>query len=86
LNPSAPYRLSSRVGLRPEPFGALAYHFDNRRLVFLKTPELVTLVQSLEGHPSLNAAVAAMTDDTNAQRSYTKALASLETAEIIHAR
>ena len=29
--------LAPRVALRPEPFGALAYHYGTRRLVFLKT-------------------------------------------------
>jgi putative mycofactocin binding protein MftB len=86
LNPAAPYRLSPRVGLRPEPFGALAYHFDNRRLVFLKTPELVALVRSLEDHPSVSAAVGALTTDTDRQQTYTTALASLERAEVICGR
>ena len=35
------WRLSGSVSLRPEPFGALVYHFGTRRLSFLKTPELV---------------------------------------------
>ena len=39
--------LSPSVSLRPEPFGALAYHFGNRRLTFLKRPELVSLVRGL---------------------------------------
>ena len=30
------WALSPSVALRPEPFGALAYHFGNRRLTFLK--------------------------------------------------
>jgi putative mycofactocin binding protein MftB len=41
------WAMSSSVALRPEPFGALAYHFGNRRLVFLRRPELVTLVRGL---------------------------------------
>ena len=32
----ARWRLHPRVALRPEPFGALAYHYGNRRLIFLK--------------------------------------------------
>ena len=36
-----PWALSPSVALRPEPFGALAYHFGNRKLTFLKRPELV---------------------------------------------
>jgi putative mycofactocin binding protein MftB len=39
--------LSPSVALRPEPFGALAYHFGNRKLTFLKRPELVELVRDL---------------------------------------
>ena len=38
---SARYRLDPRVALRPEPFGALAYHYGNRRLTLLRAPELV---------------------------------------------
>ena len=38
------WRLSPSVALRPEPFGALAYHFGNRKLTFLKRPELVRVV------------------------------------------
>lgn len=30
------WRLSPSVALRPEPFGALAYHFGNRKLTLLK--------------------------------------------------
>ncbi|MCX6431711.1 MAG: mycofactocin biosynthesis chaperone MftB [Actinobacteria bacterium] len=41
--------LSPSVSLRPEPFGALAYHFGNRRLTFLKRPELVEVVSALDG-------------------------------------
>ena len=33
--------LHPQVALRPEPFGALAYHYGNRRLVFLKHPDVV---------------------------------------------
>ncbi len=45
--------------MRPEPFGALAYHHGNRRLVFLKHPDLVTVAHSLAEHPSLAAALVA---------------------------
>jgi putative mycofactocin binding protein MftB len=41
------WALNPSVALRPEPFGALAYHFGNRKLVFLKRPELVTVVRGL---------------------------------------
>lgn len=79
------WQLSRSVGLRPEPFGALAYHFDTRRLVFLKTPELVDLVNDLESHDSIDAALdncPAVTSSTK-RTSYTKALASLAEAGVI---
>ena len=70
------YRLSPRVGLRPEPFGALAYHFDTRRLVFLKSPDLVDLVHSLDAHPSADAAIDAVVAPSPQRReAYVRALA-----------
>ena len=50
------WRLHPRVALRPEPFGALAYHYDTRKLNFVRSPELVRIVQSLAHHPSPRAA------------------------------
>lgn len=50
------WRLHERVALRPEPFGALAYHYGNRRLTFLRSPDLVTLVETLGDHRSARAA------------------------------
>jgi putative mycofactocin binding protein MftB len=41
------WALDPSVALRPEPFGALAYHFGTRKLVFLKRPELVSVVRAL---------------------------------------
>ena len=51
--------LSPSVALRPEPFGALAYHFGNRKLTFLKRPELVALVRGLGEHPDVRSAMVA---------------------------
>ena len=50
------WRLDDRVALRPEPFGALAYHFGNRRLTFLKTRKLLEVVESLEREATGRAA------------------------------
>jgi putative mycofactocin binding protein MftB len=47
-----PWRLGPQVALRPEPFGALAYHFGTRRLSFLKTRKLLAVVEALSEHPS----------------------------------
>ncbi|GAA0477999.1 MULTISPECIES: mycofactocin biosynthesis chaperone MftB [Streptomyces] len=76
-----PYRLNPSVALRPEPFGALAYHFGNRRLSFLKAPELVELVTGLDRHPSVTEAL----DRVPGQRrtAFLRALASLAAADMI---
>ncbi len=47
-----PWRLHGQVAIRPERFGALAYHFGTRRLSFLKTRKLLNVVQALADHPS----------------------------------
>ena len=47
------WALSPSVALRPEPFGALAYHFGNRKLTFLKTPALVRVVRALGEEPDV---------------------------------
>jgi putative mycofactocin binding protein MftB len=75
--------LHPRVALRPEPFGAMAYHYDNRRLNFLRSFDLVDLVKALEHHPSARAAFDA--SDINAARwpSYEKALAALAKSDFL---
>jgi putative mycofactocin binding protein MftB len=47
---SGPWRLDPQVRLRPEAFGALAYHFGTRRLSFLKSPQLCAVVEGLDAH------------------------------------
>ncbi len=49
--------LDGSVALRPDPFGALAYHFGTRRLSFLKTPELVDVVRRLGDSPTVEVAL-----------------------------
>ena len=53
------YALDPRVALRPERFGALAYHFGTRRLSFLKSRRLLAVVERLEGSESARAACSA---------------------------
>jgi putative mycofactocin binding protein MftB len=83
FDPLAHWILSERVALRPEPFGALAYHFGNRRLTFLKTPLLVTVVKSLADHPSVRAALQATDLSEPQQLQYERALAALANAEVL---
>jgi putative mycofactocin binding protein MftB len=53
------FGLHPQVALRPEPFGALAYHYGKRTLIFLKHPDVVRVVRSLADHPTLRAALIA---------------------------
>ena len=69
------YRLNPAVSLRPEPFGALVYHFGNRRLSFLKTRQLVTVVRLLESHDSAADALAAAGVPVRQRAAYAAALA-----------
>ncbi len=48
----APWTLHPQVSLRPESFGALAYHFGTRRLSFLKSRTLLAVVESLADQPT----------------------------------
>ncbi len=54
---AAAYRLHPNVAVRPEPFGALVYHYGNRKLVFLKSPRMVAVVRSLDDAPSVRSAL-----------------------------
>ena len=47
-----PWQKARSVALRPEPFGALAYHFGNRRLSFLESRTLVAVPEALADHPT----------------------------------
>ena len=77
------YRLHEQVALRPEPFGALAYHYGNRRLNFLRAKELVALVESLDAHESVRAAFSAAEIDPRRWPSFEKALASLAASDFL---
>ncbi|MBD0323345.1 MAG: mycofactocin biosynthesis chaperone MftB [Aldersonia sp.] len=73
----ARWRLHPQVALRPEPFGALLYHFGTRKLSFLKNRTVVAVVASLPDHPDARAALRAAGVDDSATGPYGKALATL---------
>ncbi len=79
------WQLNPQVALRDESFGALAYHYGNRRLVFLKSRRLVELVSALHDYPSAAEAIAALVPQAQ-HDSYTRALARLAASEVIDAR
>ena len=79
------WQLCPDVALRDESFGALAYHYGTRRLVFLKSRDLVALVTSLEAYPSAAAAMDTLVPE--GQRAhYERALSKLAASEVIGAR
>lgn len=83
LDLGKPYRLNPSVALRPEPFGALAYHFGNRKLSFLKAPDLVDFVRDLGEHATLSQALDARELTDVRRASYLKALDSLVATDMI---
>ena len=80
------YRLNPAATLRPEPFGALAYHFGNRRLSFLKSRQLVSVVRLLECHDCAADALKAADVPVQQWGRYTAALSALADSEVIDER
>jgi mycofactocin biosynthesis protein MftB len=80
------WELSPSVALRREPFGALTYHFGNRRLTFLKRRELVAVVQALGGSPDVRTALVTANVPTGQWESYARALRGLADADVIRRR
>jgi mycofactocin biosynthesis protein MftB len=74
------------VALRPEPFGALVYHFGNRKLSFLKSKTLVRVVETLADHPSAAATLVACEVPEARRAAYVTALADLARSQMIERR
>jgi len=81
-----PWTLSPSVALRPEPFGALAYHFGNRKLTFLKRPELVAVVRGLGAAPDVRGALEAAGIPASQHAAYASALRGLAATDMIRPR
>ena len=75
--------LHPQVALRPEPFGALAYHYGNRRLIFLKHPDVVQVVQALRDHATVAGTLAACGIDRVRWPSFETALEALMSSEVL---
>jgi putative mycofactocin binding protein MftB len=86
FDPELPWRRARSVALRPEPFGALVYHFGNRKLSFLKSQLLVTVVESLADHPSAEATLIACGVEDAQRPAYLRALADLARSQMIESR
>ena len=75
--------LDPQVALRPEPFGALAYHYGTRRLIFLKHPDVVRVVDALGDHDTVADALRSCGIAEARWPSFTTALASLESSGLL---
>jgi len=75
------WRLHPQVAVRPEPFGALLYHFGTRKLSFVKSVGVVEVVTALGEHPTARDALraAGVEDDVT----YRKAIATLAESRML---
>ena len=80
---SIAWKLAPEVSVRPEPFGALLYHFGNRRLTFLKDAVIAELIQAFGDHESTHEAYEAIGISKLDWPKYDKALASLVSSGIL---
>ena len=75
--------LDPQVALRPEPFGALAYHYGTRRLVFLRHPDVVRVVTALCADSTVGATLDACGIAAARRPSFAAALASLTESGVL---
>ena len=80
------YALHPQVGLRPERFGALAYHYGNRRLTFLNDDKLVAVIKTLHEYDDVDDALAAADVPEGHWPAYRAALARLAESEVLTCR
>jgi len=81
-----PWEISPKVSVRPEPFGALLYHFGTRRLSFLKDRRLLDVIQRLGESPDARAACVAAGLGPDDLAAFERALATLATTDMIRER
>ena len=83
FDPDLSWRLHHQVAVRPEPFGALLYHFGTRKLSFLKNRTIVTVVRSLGEHADARSACRAAGIDDAQQGPYLRALGVLASSQML---
>jgi putative mycofactocin binding protein MftB len=86
FDPDRGWRLHHQVAVRPEPFGALLYHFGTRKLSFLKNRTIVAVVNSLAEYPDIRSACRAAGIDDDAQGPYLHALGVLVKSNMLVAK
>lgn len=86
MDTGAAWRLHPQVAVRPEPFGALLYHFGTRKLSFLKNRTILAVVQSLDEHEDVGSALAAAGVAPGQEKPYLHALDVLVTSKMLEPR
>lgn len=82
-NLEAKWRLHPNVAVRPEPFGALLYHYGTRRLTFVKDPTLLRVLMALAESPSAEAAFQACEVSLEKWPRYSRALQRLVRTDMV---
>lgn len=77
------WRLHPQVAVRPEPFGALLYHFGTRKLSFLKNRVIVRVVETLADHPDAASALRAAGVGAADEAPYLHALGVLASSNML---
>lgn len=83
FEPSSSWLLHPQVAVRPEPFGALLYHFGTRKLSFLKNRTILAVIESLDEHPTVGSALAAAGVDPDQEAPYLHALSVLAASNML---
>ena len=83
IETSLGWRLHPQVAVRPEPFGALLYHFGTRRLSFLKNRTIAAVVESLAEHPDVRSALNAAGIEPGDEAPYLHALGVLADSQML---
>jgi putative mycofactocin binding protein MftB len=76
-------KLHPRVSIRPEPFGALLYHFGTRKLSFLKSRRLLAVVCSMVSVTTVRAALAEAGVSEEEEATYLGALSALRDSQML---
>jgi putative mycofactocin binding protein MftB len=83
FDPAIGWRVHPQVAVRPEPFGALLYHFGTRKLSFLKNRTIVAVLDSLEQHSDARSACRAAGIGEEHEKPYLHALGVLAASDML---
>jgi putative mycofactocin binding protein MftB len=78
--------IAPQVSVRPEPFGALLYHFGTRQLSLVKDRSLLAAIEGLSDASSARAACTAVGIDEVLLPRYARALARLIATDVLRER